>query len=544
MSDRLPSSVLRPLAARTLAAVRRLERVRSERVLAVALVALLAAALVPMVAISAYDHSYADDWHYGVNVHLALAAGGGAASALSAAVAEVIDAFFTWQGTYSAIFLMALQPGVFSEELYGAGAIGIMATLIAATAYAASVLVRDVLGAGRAVWASVTAGVLLLETQLMPSPVEGIWWYNSAIYYTFYHALLLVMMGLAVRMLRGGSRRGAYTPGGTAVRAVALAALAAVVAGGNFVTALVAALALAGAWLCAALGPQGATRRHLLIVPALVAFALGFTASVAAPGNAARQATQFAGDGLGVLSTLLRSGFAAGEYLVLWTNGLLVLMLALVLPPLVRAAARSSLSFRLPGAGIVAAFALFAASFTPTFFSMGTVGPGRVQNNRYDLFVTLVVICATWVGGWWVRRREAAAAPPGAHTAPAAAPSSDVSHACAPAPRCALTVALLVVLAFGVGALALDERHADDLVAVSAARSLASGEAAAYDAQIRDRIALIEESDAAEVEVPFITTAPKVLFMGDIRDNMANYINFRLAQWYGKDSIIGYHAAL
>ena len=105
-------------------------------------------------------------------------------------------------------------------------------------------------------------------------------------------------------------------------------------------------------------------------------------------------------------------------------------------------------------------------------------------------------------------------------------------------------VALLVVLAFGVGALALDERHADDLVAVSAARSLASGEAAAYDAQIRDRIALIEESDAAEVEVPFITTAPKVLFMGDIRDNMANYINFRLAQWYGKDSIIGYHAAL
>ena len=544
MSDRLLSSVLRPLAARTLAAVRRLERVRSERVLAVALVALLAAALVPMVAISAYDHSYADDWHYSVNVHLALAAGGGAASALSAAVAEVIDAFFTWQGTYSAIFLMALQPGVFSEELYGAGAVGIMATLIAATAYAASVLVRDVLGAGRAVWVSVTAGVLLLETQLMPSPVEGIWWYNSAIYYTFYHALLLVMMGLAVRMLRGGSRRGAYTPGGTAVRAVALAALAAVVAGGNFVTALVAALALAGAWLCAALGPQGATRRHLLIVPALVAFALGFTASVAAPGNAARQATQFAGDGLGVLSTLLRSGFAAGEYLVLWTNGLLVLMLALVLPPLVRAAARSSLSFRLPGAGIVAAFALFAASFTPTFFSMGTVGPGRVQNIRYDLFVTLVVICATWVGGWWVRRREAAAAPPGAHTAPAAAPSSDVSHACAPAPRCALTGALLIVLAFGVGALALDERHADDLVAVSAARSLASGEAAAYDAQIRDRIALIEESDAAEVEVPFITTAPKVLFMGDIRDNMANYINFRLAQWYGKDSIIGYHAAL
>ena len=30
------------------------------------------------------------------------------------------------------------------------------------------------------------------------------------------------------------------------------------------------------------------------------------------------------------------------------------------------------------------------------------------------------------------------------------------------------------------------------------------------------------------------------VFMGDIRDNMDNYINFRLAQWYGRDSVIGY----
>jgi hypothetical protein len=31
--------------------------------------------------------------------------------------------------------------------------------------------------------------------------------------------------------------------------------------------------------------------------------------------------------------------------------------------------------------------------------------------------------------------------------------------------------------------------------------------------------------------------------MGDIRDNMDNYINYRLAQWYRKDSIIGVHGS-
>ena len=44
--------------------------------------------------------------------------------------------------------------------------------------------------------------------------------------------------------------------------------------------------------------------------------------------------------------------------------------------------------------------------------------------------------------------------------------------------------------------------------------------------------------------LPFITTAPKVLFMGDIRDNMDTYINFRLSQWYGKEAILGYHGLL
>ena len=92
--------------------------------------------------------------------------------------------------------------------------------------------------------------------------------------------------------------------------------------------------------------------------------------------------------------------------------------------------------------------------------------------------------------------------------------------------------------------LVLDERHIDDLVSLSAARSLVTGEAVEYDAQIRERIERIEESPDAEVEVPFITTAPKVLFMGDIRDNMDTYINYRFAQWWSKDAITGYHASL
>ncbi len=506
-------------------------------VLACALCLVTVVALGAMVAISAFDHSYADDWHYGVDAHLALEAGEGLAGAVAAALQQTVDTFDTWQGTYSAIFLMSLQPGVFSESLYGLGAVFIMAALVLATAYAVGIAVREVAGGDRASWLALTCLVLLLQTQLVPSPVEAFWWYNSAIYYTFYHALMLVGAGLSVRLLRGRTRRGELSGAGTVARTLLLAAVAFVVAGGNFVTGIVCALALAAA---TAAGIWRVRGRALALVPALVILVAGFACSMAAPGNAARQETQFPGDGAGVVGTIVRSGLAGVEYSVLWVNGLLVVALLLAVPVFWRIARRGSASFRLPAVPAAVALALFMASFTPTFFSMGNVGPGRVQNIRYDFFVLAVFLCVGWLVGWLARRQERSGA--GALDAAAAGPWAR----CLPPAR-ALPVylgAVMLALVVAVAAFGVDERHRDDLTSLSAAASLISGEAADYDEQVRARLAYLEETPERSVEVAYYTAGPKVLFMGDIRDNMDNYMNFRLAQWYGKDSVIGYNPNL
>ncbi len=500
---------------------------RPMRTLAIALAIVLAIALVPMFAISAYDHSYADDWHYGVDAHLALEAGEGVLGAVAAALTEAVDTYDGWQGTYSAIVLMALQPGVFSEELYGLGAVAIIAALVLSTGYVTSVVLRDVLGTGRAPWLALTCLILLLQMQLLPSPVEGIWWYNSAVYYTFYHALMLLGCGLSVRLLHGRTRRGALSVQGSCVRAVALALLAFVVAGGNFVTGLVSVIALTGAVM---VGIVRGRRAAWLLVPALLVLVGGFACSMAAPGNAVRQATQFPGDNLGVLMTLVRSGLAGFEYALLWTNGFMVLSLVIALPVFVAIARRTTCSFALPGVVALVSLTLFMASFAPTFYSMGTVGPGRVQNIRYDLFVLLVYVCVGWTCGWAVRKMERRASRDVWHRLCRAVPA----HACI-----CMTVLVLMVVS-----LAVDERHRDDLTSMSAAASIISGEAQEYDEQVWERIAKLEQSDDASVDVPFYTVGPKVLFMGDIKDNMNNYINFRLAQWYGKESVIGYYSVL
>ena len=74
--------------------------------------------LIPIFLFSSYCHPLADDFTYGLLVHRAVVSGGGIPEILSAAAETVRDYYFTWQGTFSAIFLFALQPGAFSESAY------------------------------------------------------------------------------------------------------------------------------------------------------------------------------------------------------------------------------------------------------------------------------------------------------------------------------------------------------------------------------------------------------------------------------------------
>jgi hypothetical protein len=534
--------------------------------------AALTAALAPLLAISAYNHSYADDWHYGVWAHLALqASGGDFLSALGAAFQQVGTAYVDWQGTYSAIFLMALEPGIVGEGAYVVAAPIILAALVAATFWSSHVLLREWLHLDRPSWIAVASLVLVLQTQLLPSPVEGIFWYNSAVYYTFFHSLMLVLLAMVLRSIDPGRKR----PARGAVIASTVVAL--LVAGGNFVTVLVTAELLAV--LCIVLWVRRSPRFSLALPPA-AALVCGGIISMAAPGNSVRQQTQFPEDALGAVDTIWHSSLAAFQYLSSWTTGLVVVAMGVVAVLVVRAAFDEDAprrAYRFPGLASVGSIALFATSFTPTFYSMGTVGPGRVQNVRLELYVVLLVLnIAYWAG--WAAWRARVGREPRTEPTPAEAPASGLSFSLAvgavpeqiadeppeapaspvaPAPASAPAEAprllpartlsavcgvLLLVFALAYGAIAFDSKLGEDLTSVSAARSLVSGQAADYDQQVRNRLQTIESSTEDTLQVPFYTNAPKVLFMGDIRDNMSNYINYRLCQWYGKTSIIGYLA--
>ena len=496
---------------------------RSLRALAALSVAAIAAVLVPLVLISRFNHSYADDWHYGVWAHLALEqTGGNPLAALAAALQQVGTAWLEWQGTYSAIFFMALEPSVFGEQWYALAAPLVLATLVAGTLFFSHVLLVELMGADRSAWLAVSCAVLCVQLLLQPSPVEGIFWFNSAFYYTTYHAAVLAMLGLLARVCdpaRAGHARGC---------SVAAALLAAFVAGGNFVDALVAVevVAVMVAVLLARARPS-----VLGVVPSFGCLVVGLALSLAAPGNSVRQQTQFPEDHMGAWDTVWNSSLACFQWIQDWGSGLVLVLAALCVPLATRGAAaavRRGMRFAHAPLVSAASVALFATSFTPTFWAEGSVGPGRVQNARFDLFVILVVLNVFWWCGSIAAARARQAKP---------------WHAGVPGTRAAAAggaLALLVGVCI-VGSMAADADLGERLSSVSAARSLASGQAQAYHEQVLRRLDTIEHSSDDSLTVPFYTDVPHVLLMGDIRDNMDNYINYRLAQWYGKTSIVGAH---
>lgn len=74
--------------------------------------------LIPILCISIYNYPQADDWGYSYLTHWAWIDTHSLFQVLKAAAAAVVEAYNHWQGTFSSIFLMSLQPGIFGEQFY------------------------------------------------------------------------------------------------------------------------------------------------------------------------------------------------------------------------------------------------------------------------------------------------------------------------------------------------------------------------------------------------------------------------------------------
>lgn len=457
----------------------------------------LAASLIPLLVLGFYAAPSSDDYSFSVQTRAAFVESGSLPRTLAAAADKTREIYRDWQGSFSAVFLMALQPAIFGARWYALTPALMLASLLSGLFVCCDALFSRLWGLPRSLSACVAAVLALLCIQLMPSPVDGLYWYNGAVYYTFFHGLALAAVGLGLRLSQSGRRRDCLL----------LCLLALLLGGSNYVTCLCCALLAVGGTALLLLLRRRTWR--MLLLPTLCLLA-AFAVNAASPGTDIRM------DGVAhtpqVLPSILASFCLGAEYSLRWLSlplvGALVFLGALLWP----AVAASRFAFRWPLLPLLGSYCLFSAMFCPFYFVFGSAGPNRMLNILYDSYVLLLVCNLCYLLGWLARKRRAAA-PRGVRLTPLLA--------------CGALCLLCCLLYTRVGG----------FTSLMALGELRSGEPACYRAACEQRAALLEQADAdTDLTVPPLPYS-YLLYFTDVSDDAEAWDNRCLAAYYGRKSV-------
>ena len=276
----------------------------TEKRVAVACCVLLGLTLLPVAALSVYNHPCSDDYSYGLYVAQAVRSGGSLWEVLAAAAKETAETYLDWQGTFSAVFLMALQPAAFGEGFYALTPWLMAGSLVFSTFFFLKEVCVHRLGMSPWAWLTVSCALSFFLVHFAPDPFEGFFWYNGSLFYTFFHSLMLCALTFALKFLR------APTLGRSLACGLAAGALCFFLGGGNYPTALLTCVLLMGGFLWT-LWKGLPLSRKLGTLAFFLLELMAFGISMLAPGNSVRQA-HFENRPGAVKSILLALGAAVG----------------------------------------------------------------------------------------------------------------------------------------------------------------------------------------------------------------------------------------
>lgn len=466
--------------------------------------------LIPLIHIGLYTHAAGDDFAYGLEAHFCWEETHSLPAVIQAAAQTVKSYYYSWQGTYSSIFLMALQPAVISERLYPLTCILMLSMLIGSHFLLFHALFTHYLKLGKNMWISLTLTVLFLCIQILDSGNAAFFWYNGAVHYVFMHSCMLFLMALLLLFLKSFKRSAQI------FYLLSACFLAFLTGGSNYVTALLTPILIASLIFLCLLYKN---KRGLLCLFPLMITLIGLGINVSAPGNAVRMAAQI--DSLKPMEAVYQSFLYAVSGIGSWTTLYVIFFLLLLFPFLFGALYRTEFHFPLPGIPLCFSFCLIAASYTPSLYSMGHVIIfDRTLNVMRMIFYLLFFLNFVYLTGWLTEKLR----------------SYDLSSLFPDIFRefrkhC-LHSFCLTVSVFFLGLLVFSDK--DKVTSLSAVHSLWKGDAQSYHAESQNRTSLLSMDGVEEVWVPNFSVCPPLLNPQYLSTVPEEYPNPTIASWYGK----------
>ena len=464
--------------------------------------------LAPLLCIAIYSVPWYDDYLCGKFVKNFLDQEYNLKSALDGAFYCAKTEWYALQGTFSSLFLMAMVPMVWSEELYFLGPMFLIVILPISVCVLVKVLVRDVLKADRTFAVTLQCATAAIVVLFIYTPQEGFFWYNGGIHYVGMHAFLLLLVAAWIKLLTGaGKVSSIFLMVWTLVGAV-------LVGGGNYVTVLQGLLIVLS---LLALGILLRIRRTILLAPSLLIYAYAFYKNVSAPGNSVRsEVLQGGGLGMEPWPAVMQSFAAAFRNLGRFSGWMTLAVMVLLIPIIWQAVQKLNFRYRYPGLLLLWSFCLYATGFTPSLYSLGHEGLGRILNAVKITYQLLLIINEVYWIGWICGKHKRA----------------EKSAEKGGAPFLFYPIMGLIML----GIYFTTPDREGSYSSSAAFHYLRTGEAYNYHQEYLKRVDTIQNSGSVVVVEPY-SSRPWILSIGDLWEDPTYEANRAMARWYNKEAI-------
>lgn len=460
--------------------------------------------IIPLLKIAKYNHPVADDYDYGIITYNTWNNSHNIFKTIKSGFNTSRNFYNNWQGTYSATFLMSLNPIHFGFRSLGTYIL--IFSLILSIFYFLYVLFIKYLKSDKWTYLIVADILVFLSIQFCSSPVEAFYWWNGSIYYTFFYSLSLIFWGILLNMFKKNNK---------VISVILLSLLSFIMAGSNYTTCLANLIILCLLTIYLVI-LKNKNYKYLLYL--FILYLGFFMINALAPGNSVRASGV---TGTNAVLAVIKSFKYSIRYLVEWTNLFTIICFIIIGALVYQISKDKSILCKHPILFSSITFCIFTAQFTPPIYALSNIGEGRLHNIIHYSYYLMILLNIIYYINWFkftILNNKL---------------KTIEDYFNIRFKTCSGIVSLI-----GVGFLAINLYPMyGNLISSKAIYSLKSKEANTYYNEYLERLELYR-SDDKNIEVKEHTVKPYLLYFSDITTDSTHWQNVSVEKFYNKDSVI------
>ncbi|NMD39035.1 MAG: hypothetical protein GYA87_10205, partial [Christensenellaceae bacterium] len=258
-------------------------KIKTEKLIFFTTIIILLITIIPLLNYSNYIHPYTDEYAFSAIPHNVWKNSGSILEVIKASAKQTITNYYSWQGSFSAVFLFGLNPLSFSYESYKIVGYFLILSFTFSFLFFMFNLLNKVFNIEKITSASVANIVIILITATLPEIGEHFYYYISGIYYNFFISLAFIAFGFLIIFLTNNQKQ-------FFIYKILIIFLFAFISGGNYPVVLISLCILTLIFISCIINNRKET--YLVISLSLLLLLIGFIISIIAPGNSARQELQ------------------------------------------------------------------------------------------------------------------------------------------------------------------------------------------------------------------------------------------------------------